>query len=628
MFAKRGVNLVRVHGALFDSKGEVDSKKVLHAIEVVEAMKAEGIYTHFSIYFPLWLNPSPSTQWLQGYDGNQHPFAALFFNRDFQEQYRGWWTALLTTPSPAPGRRLVDEPAVMALEVQNEDSFFFWTFATKNLPEEQWRLLEGRFYDWLVLRHGSIEKAFVHWKGLKVEQDAPGDGRIGFRPLWNVFNEKTVRDQDTVRFLFELQAKFYEETVRFLKSLGYKGLITASNWTTASAAVLGPIEKLSYTKGDFLDRHGYFGANHKGENAAWSIRAGHTTSDRSALRFDAEAPDQPRQFVHPAMDPHYDGKPSMISETTWNRPNRHRSEAPLFYAAYGALQHTDAVIHFALDGFDWSVKPRFFMQPWTLMSPAMMGQFPAAALIFRRGLITPGAVLAQVQLNREELLELKGTPLPEGASLDELRLQDVPKTAAELNAGMRLDPRMHFAGRVDVRFTDGPASVKLEDLRPWLDDGTKTIRSSTGELRLDYGDGLLVIDSDRAQGVSGNLLAAGRTETKDLVWESTLDVGHLVVVALDNKPLGVSGKMLLQVMSEERTSGFRTEPVSGLVKRIVDIGRDPWQVKEISGTIVFKRGDAADLRVTALDPNGSRIKGVGSAAKIVLLPNVWHYMIE
>ena len=47
------------------------------------------------------------------------------------------------------------------------------------------------------------------------------------------------------------------------------------------------------------------------------------------------------------MDPSYDNKPSMNSETTWNRPNRYRSEAPLYYAAYGALQDSDAIVHFA-----------------------------------------------------------------------------------------------------------------------------------------------------------------------------------------------------------------------------------------------------------------------------------------
>jgi len=96
-----------------------------------------------------------------------------------------------------------------------------------------------------------------------------------------------------------------------------------------------------------------------------------------------------------------------ISETTFNRPNRYRSEAPLFFAAYGALQGSDAIIHFALDGVRWSVKPGFWMQPWTLASPAMLGQFPGAALLFRRGLIAPGAVLA-------DLLSTCGLDLPLG----------------------------------------------------------------------------------------------------------------------------------------------------------------------------------------------------------------------
>jgi hypothetical protein len=68
LLAKHGVNLVRVHGGMFDKSGVVDPAKVEHAREIVTAMKAEGIYTHFSIYFPLWLTPKPGTPWLPGYD--------------------------------------------------------------------------------------------------------------------------------------------------------------------------------------------------------------------------------------------------------------------------------------------------------------------------------------------------------------------------------------------------------------------------------------------------------------------------------------------------------------------------------------------------------------------------------
>jgi len=627
MLAKRGVNMVRVHGGYFDERGELDMTKVKHAFEIVEAMKAEGIYTHFSIYFPLWLAPKSDSPFLKGYSGGKHPFAVLFFNPDFQAQYRTWWKALLTTPSPATGKTLVAEPAVAMLEMQNEDSLFFWTFSEDNIPDPQLRLLEKMFGDWVRAKYGSIETAFSKWNQLKVKRDAPEEGRIGFRPIWNLFHDKTLRDQDTARFLFEVQTKFYKETYAFLRQLGFKGPITPSNWITASPEVFGPLEKLSYaSSGDFIDRHGYFSCNHKGENSAWSIRNGHTYSDRSALHFDPEEPGKPRQFVHPAMDPHYAGQPSMISETTWNRPNRFRSEAPLYYSVFGALQHTDAIVHFALDGANWSVKPGYFMQPWTLMSPAMMGQFPAAALIYRRGLVASGKVLAKVRLNEDSLFQLKGTVLPQDAALDELRLKDIPADSAT-KPGSRIDPLIHYAGRTDVEFSAKTASVEVADLRPLIDHGKQTLRSGTGELGFDYGKGVLRIDAPCAQGVSGMVAQAGAVETRDLSIRSTMALGHIIIVALDNQPLSSSRKMLLQVMSEEKTTEFQTESAGPGLQRILNIGKDPWLFKRLEGAVKLKRSDATRLDVTALDFNGYPAGKAGTADNISLKPNVLYYVI-
>lgn len=626
MLAKRGVNLVRIHHAVFDEKGEVDRAAVLRALEAVEALKAEGIYTHFSIYFPLWLKPAPDTPWLRGYDGNQHPFAALFFNEDFQATYRAWWTALLTTPSPTTGRGLVDDPAVMGLEVLNEDSYLFWTFTDKNLPEPQLRMLESRFGAWCGKKYGSIDEALRAWGGGRLGRDDPSAGRLAFRPLWNLAHERTARDRDTARFLVESQRAFYEETYRFLRGLGFRGVITASNWTTASPEVLGPLEKYTYTAGDFLDRHGYFGCRHRGENAAWSIREGHTYVDRSALRFDPEEPGKPRVFAHPAFDPSYDGKPSMISETTWTRPNRYRSEAPLFYACYGALQGSDAVVHFALDGASWSVKPRFFMQPWTLMSPAMIGQFPAAALIYRRGLVAEGETLVQLDLKLGDLLDLKGTPLPQDAALDELRAKDVPR-GTTLKPGEVIDPLVHLAGRADVRFTERGGPPRLADLSRLIDRDRKVVTSSNGQLRLDYGKGLLAIDAPAAQGISGALREAGTVELADLTVSSGLELGHVVAVSLDGRPLASSRKVLVQAMSEERPSGFRTEPAGDRERRITSLGRDPWMVRNLEGLLRFKRPDAPRLKVTALDPNGEPVREVGRASEFRLAPDAIYYLI-
>jgi len=627
LLAKYGVNLVRRHGAVFDKDGELDRAAVKRAIAIVEEMKAEGIYTHLSIYFPLWFTPRKDHPWLEGYDGNTHPFAALLFNPRFQQKYREWWKAVLTTPSETTGKALIEEPALFGVELQNEDSFFFWTFDAKNIPDAQMRIAEKMFGDWLVKKYGSLDSAFVAWKGQKIGRDAPGEGRVAFRSLWNIFNEKSARDQDTVAFLFKVQTKFYQDTITYVRKLGLKGLITPSDWATASPEVFGPLEKLSYTAGDFIDRHGYFECNHKGDNAAWSVRNGHTYSDRSALRFDAEDPVKPKQFVHPVMDPHYDRKPSMISETTFCRPNRYRSEAPLYFAAYGALQDSDAIIHFAFDGSRWSVKPGFWMQQWTLMTPGMMGQFPAAALIYRQGLVATGPVLAKVNLNKVDLLQLKGTPLPQDAALDELRLIDVPR-GRPLKPGDRLDPLIHYAGRVDVNFVDEPGSTKVTDLAVFVDHANKTVTSSTGELKLDYGKGVLSVNAPRAQGLSGALKLAGTADLKDLSINSGLELGHIIAVALDNRPLATSGRILLQAMSEEKETGHLTEAVSPTVKRMVSIGTDPWRVRELEGTVRFKRPDAAQLKVTALDFNGYPIGTIGSAQEIKLQPTTLYYLIE
>ena len=621
--AKYGVNLTRMHGAMFDKNGDADFKKVARTQENVAALKNEGIYSLLSIYFPLWMTPAATHPWLKGYDGKKHPFAALLFNPEFQEHYRSWWKAVLLTPD-ANGRRLMDEPALFALEIQNEDSFFFWTFNPDQIPDEQMQILETQFAAWAKARHGNLETALEKWGGQKVKRDNFAEGRVGFRPLWNVFNEKSVRDRDTARFLFETQRNFYAETVKFLRSLGFKGLITPSNWATASPEVFGPLERWSYTTGDFIDRHGYFSVAHKGDNAEWSIRNGHTYTDRSALRFENSAPSKPKQFVHPAMDITYDHKPSMISETTWNRPNRFRSEAPLYFAAFGMLQGSDAIVHFALDGADWSVKPGFWMQPWTLMAPSQAAQFPAAALIYRRGLIKTGDVLAQVDLNTNDLLNLKGTPLPQDASFDELRLKDVPQ-GTEVKPGQRIDPLIHYAGRTEVSFTGAPGRTTLKDLKPLVDRAAGTVRSSTRELSLDYNKGLLTLDAPQAQGASGNLKSGNIITLTDFSLQSDLDNAHVILVSLDGEPVARSRKMLLQAMSEEQASGFATEDAGNGLRKITNIGRDPWQVKKLQGMLKFKSGDG--LQTQPLDfngyPKGEPIRG----AELKLGPETVYYLL-
>jgi hypothetical protein len=165
--AKRGVNMVRYHGPIYEGSGpnlgRVDPEMVDKVHYFVAAMKRQGIYTNLSIYFPLWVRLDEKHGW-PGYQ-DRIPFAVLFFNPDFQKMYRGWWRTLLTTRNPyTAGTPLNRDPAVAALEMVNEDSYFFWTFTPyENLPAPQMAILEKQFGDWLAEKYGSVEKALAAW---------------------------------------------------------------------------------------------------------------------------------------------------------------------------------------------------------------------------------------------------------------------------------------------------------------------------------------------------------------------------------------------------------------------------------------------------------------------------------
>jgi hypothetical protein len=217
--------------------------------------------------------------------------------------------------------------------------------------------------------------------------------------------------------------------------------------------------------------------------------------------------------------------------------------------------------------------------------------------------------------------------LPQDAALDELRLKDLPP-ATELKGGGRVDPLVHYAGRVEVKIVDSDVPSKFSDLKPLIDHVAQQVRSSTGELSLDYGKGVLTINAARAQGVSGCLREAGPVQTKDLSISSSMEVGHIIAIPLDDRPLASSSRILLQVMSEEKATDFQTEPAGEGVKRIVNIGTDPWLVKNFSGTVTLKRSDAEQLKWTALDCNGYPEMTTGTCREIKLLPKTMYYLIS
>jgi hypothetical protein len=345
--AKKGVNLVRLHGALWsDDLGKISPDRLNHLFAFVAACKNEGIYTALSIYFPVWLRFDASSPF-PGYTG-QHPFGLLFFNPELQAIYRGWWQQILATPNPKTGLPLRDDPAVAMVELVNEDSYFFWTFDPyKTVPDAQMALLERQFGQWLTQQYGSLERVAQAWKSGsqplgQVTGDRPdpsaNQATVGILSPGQLVQQRTSqRAKDTARFLAASQQQFFTEAIAHLRqTLGYKGLIYASNWVTADAEILGPIDKYTNTVGDLMDRHGYFSGPHQGKRAAYSLNAGDTYRDQSALLFQSFSQREAFHYDLPIMDLRYNDLPSTITEVNWPLPNRFRADLPLLAARMGS----------------------------------------------------------------------------------------------------------------------------------------------------------------------------------------------------------------------------------------------------------------------------------------------------
>jgi len=623
--ARRGVNLVRFHGGPFIASGpqagQIDETLLDDLFYYIAAMKREGIYTHLSIYFQHWFDVSGLPQF-PGYEKGQMPFALHFFNQEWQKLYRDWWTAILTRENPYTGTTMAKDPALFGIELLNEDSFFFWTFAEKNLPDSQWAIIETQFADWLAEKYGSPPAALDAWKK-PLDRDRPEANRIAFVPLWSLFNNPGPRERDTARFLAETQRGFFDNGYRFVKEdLGYEGLVVASNWRTANTRFLGALDKWTNAGTDFFDHHGYFAPWEKKVAPGFGHGPGDLFADRSLARWDARSPTgRPARLELPFLPPQIDGQPQMVSEFAWPNHNRFRAEMPLIAYSLATQAGVDALVLFTLRG-DTAWSPTVDAHHWPVATPAELGQFPAAALSYRLGLIEESKPVAKLQINIDEMMNLKGNDFTDPSSGDYNRAQEGRDESVQ-----GVDMRHFAAGKVTVDFVEnGPTRTERQPLEQYYNEEPALLRSANDQIQWNHRDGLFALHTPASQGVTGFLGAAGPVRLPDATVDLNNEFAAIWLVAMDGRPLAGSRKILLQIMTEQRNHGYRTEGHPR--KEIHSLGTAPVEVREISGRISLSRPDAARLKVTALDANGVPVETLPAADHIDLLPDRLYYLIE
>jgi hypothetical protein len=611
--AKRGVNMVRWHGQLApkgpDSRLDApDAQAIDQVWRLVAAMKAEGIYTTISPYWAADVKHVPASWGLGDWPADRPPNGLLFFNDRLQAAYKSWMRALLARPNPYTGIPLAKDPAVAILQLQNEDSLLFGTAG--RIDGDQAALLGRKFAAWLSAKYGSLDEARRAWGGDTMRGDDFGRGVVGLRPVYDWARDlsggRARRLDDQLQFYAETMHRFHAEMAAYLRDeLGCRQLINPGNWKTLDTIRLNDAERWTYTAGDVIAVNAYFTRPHVGPERGFRIQPGDRFVDGSVL-------DHPRAF--PIAVKQVAGYPSIVSECLWVPPNGYQAEAPFLVSAYQSLTGVDAVYWFTTNApewldFDGGPLRQAARRKWTFATPMLLGQFPAAALLYRKQYVRRGEPVVEEQRSLADLWRRVPPVISEDNRYDPNRdLGDGP-ARAELANGV--DPLAFLAGPVVTHYGVGGAA-KVADLSRLIDARNRVVVSNTGELSWSYGDGVCRLDAPAAQGACGFLGRAGEIALRDVSITVRNPYASVLVVSMDGRPLRESGAILVQVGTVSRPSGWSVEPAVVHIEKtgadregfaIRSTGGMPWLVQEAEAALVVRNASLASA--TGLDPNGN-----------------------
>ena len=609
--AKRGVNIIRFHGNITPKENlmSVDTTERDKLWRTVAAMKKAGIYVTFSPYWAAESRAKASMGYLD--DGGNKNWGLLFFDTKLQAAYKTWWRQVLSEPNPYTGIPLARDPALAILQLQNEDSLLFWT--SQNIKGAARKELRRQFGEFLRNKYGSLEKASATWAGARVsaDQDGPddfGNGEAALYIVWEMTQRRgnaglQKRLADQLQFFTETMYLFNKGMSEYIRNeLKCKALINPGNWRTADNVKLLDAERYSYSANEVMGVNRYYTGEHQGKHNGWAIINGDKFTDESVLL-------RPQKLPVTLKQP--EGFPMIVPESSWVPPLSFQSEGPFMVAAYQSLTGVDGFYWFTTGEEDWRHpgSANGYMPSegkWVCATPMLMGQWPAAALLYRSSYVKQGEPVVYEQRCLQDIWERKMPIIAEDAGFDPNR--DREHFPATSSIKTSVNPLAYLVGPVLTKYGGDPARSGLADLNRFINTTTKTVRSITGELEIDYGNGLCRLNSAKAQGVTGFLKKAGTFKLNDVSITSSNEYATVLVVSMDNKELKASSSILIQVGTVARPTGWKTKPVEINQKageEIVSYGRAPWQI--VKGDVTIAITNAAVQRAHVLDANGMSV---------------------
>ena len=437
-FASMGVNVIRLHAAdapigdepcswsscrkapLLDY--EKGSSRLFHPEGLdrfdylIAKLKEKGIYLHIDLIV--------ARAFLEA-DGLSYPGEVPsctkrypMYNARLIELQKEYARELLCHINPYTGLSLKDDPAVMCVQINNEESAIKGTDSSDNMKDYRDEVCR-KFNDFLLEKYKNregVEKAwtFEGTSALSPEED-PSKGNIRgiegsfyqtvCEPMgeWNA-PEGPARYADFMDFGIQVNRNFYEDMKGYLRSLGVKVPIVTSNLTAGAADVYG------HAGGDIMENNAYF--NHPILPVIQNtyMTAGPTeyvSTDPLSIQRGIGA--LGTTILSLASVAIVQGKPFMLSE--WNEYGLHPFHSTAFVqtVAYACLNDWDGLI---LYNYHTSENPDD--QPDDEIcnvfdaynDPALISQWGFMASVFLNGSISPAKRKIDVVYTKQDVLAL------------------------------------------------------------------------------------------------------------------------------------------------------------------------------------------------------------------------------
>lgn len=545
-------------------------------------LKGKGVYVTFSPFYGWYPTPADKDRLinheeLMGVLRKAFPCQGSFygvtcFAPDVQDLQIQFHVNLLNHVNPYTGLRYADDPALVFVELQNEENTFLqlWNLG-RNLdrcPTYKKLYLEG-FARWLRSKYGTQDALAEAW-GSELGRDEVLS-RSNINPLPRYFAEPTPRIADQMAYVYHTQSEYYRRFAEAVRGTGYKGGLSASCWQ-ASNWIGHLYNVLSDRETGHIDRHNYATADFKNPGVGLLSAGLQAVLDRpfsysewhGGYRF-GMSPDAPMVAVYGMGLQGWD----LSMEFAW--------------AEAGALPYDHLGINDCVNDF------------------GILCQYPALARMVRRMDVQEGDVVANRRISIPALKEKADVGFVETFSLlggaNNKRFDAaVPQAALA-------------AGRVVLEYVDGPVDAPIVDHSPkFIDTDAHTVRSNTGQLLWDTsGEGYFTVNTAGTKAVVG--YGGGREhELGEVTVEPQTRFAHVYVTALDeDDAIEDAERLLITTMARMVDKGTRFDEFSErpIVRVPPKVG--PLMIEPVRVAILLK--GRADAKVYALDHDGRRQPG-------------------